>query len=84
MKDPVKADLLCPKEDLPFGTKRLCVDTNYYETFNQNHVDIVDVAIDPIVEATPSGIRTQTREFACDAIVFATGFDAITGALPLL
>ena len=81
VKDPRKAEILSPKGDLPFGAKRLCVDSNYYETFNQNHVDIVDVAIDPIVEATPSGIRTQTREFACDAIVFATGFDAMTGAL---
>lgn len=81
VKDPRKAEILCPKDDLPFGTKRLCVDSDYYDTFNQSHVDIVDVAADPIVEATPAGVRTQSREMACDAIVFATGFDAMTGAL---
>lgn len=81
VKDPRKAEALCPKDDLPFGTKRLCVDSRYYETFNLPHVDIVDVSADPIVEATPTGIRTKSRQFDCDAIVFATGFDAMTGAL---
>ena len=81
VKDPVKADLLCPKEDLPFGTKRLCVDTNYYETFNRDNVDLVDVKANPITEVTPNGLRTTTSEHELDAIIFATGFDAMTGAL---
>lgn len=81
VKDPHKAEVLCPKDDLPFGTKRLCVDSKYYDTFNQPHVDIVDIGVDPLMEATSSGIRTQGREIDCDAIVFATGFDAMTGAL---
>jgi len=81
VKDPRKAAILCPKDDLPFGTKRLCVDTNYYETFNRDNVDIVDVSATPLEEATTSGLRTTEREYEFDAIVFATGFDAMTGAL---
>ncbi len=81
VKDPVKADLLCPKSDLPFGTKRLCVDSDYYETFNRPNVDLVDVKADPIIEVTPTGLRTKSREYQLDTIVFATGFDAMTGAL---
>jgi cyclohexanone monooxygenase len=81
VRDPATAELLCPRDDLPFGTKRLCVDTNYYDTFNRPNVSLVDVRSDPIVEVTPAGLRTGTREFPLDVIVFATGFDAMTGAL---
>ena len=81
VRDPATAELLCPREDLPFGTKRLCVDTNYYATFNRPNVSLVDVRADPIVEVTPEGVRTGTREFPLDVLVFATGFDAMTGAL---
>jgi cyclohexanone monooxygenase len=81
VSDPATADLLCPKDDLPFGTKRLCVDTGYYETFNRPNVSLVDVKADPIFEITAGGLRTQAREFPLDLIVFATGFDAMTGAL---
>lgn len=81
VQDPDKAELLCPKDDLPFGGKRLCVDSHYYETFNREHVDIVDAAAHPILEATATGVRTDEREYAVDAIVFATGFDAMSGAL---
>lgn len=81
VKDPVKAELLCPKDDLPFGGKRLCVDSQYYETFNRDNVDLVDIKADPLVEATAQGLRTGSREFEFDIIVFATGFDAMTGAL---
>jgi cyclohexanone monooxygenase len=82
VKDPAKAELLCPKGDLPFGTKRLCVDTDYYQSFNLPHVDLVDVKADPLVEATPTGLRTQSgKAFPLDMIVFATGFDAMTGAM---
>jgi cyclohexanone monooxygenase len=81
VRDAATADLLCPKDDLPFGTKRLCVDTDYYQTFNRPNVSLVDVKADPIVEATATGLRTGTREFPLDMIVFATGFDAMTGAM---
>jgi cyclohexanone monooxygenase len=81
VQDPAVAELLIPKPDLPFGTKRLCVDTNYYETFNRPNVALVDVKASPIEEITPYGLRTQDREFELDMIVLATGFDAMTGAL---
>jgi cyclohexanone monooxygenase len=81
VQDPAVADILIPKADLPFGTKRLCVDTNYYETFNRPNVSLVDVKASPIEEITPYGLRTQDREFELDMIVLATGFDAMTGAL---
>ena len=81
VKDPVKAELLCPKDDLPFGGKRLCVDSDYYECFNHEHVDIVDAKAHPVIGATVTGIYTDEREYAVDAIVFATGFDAMSGAL---
>ncbi|MGY2067255.1 flavin-containing monooxygenase [Blastococcus sp. SYSU DS0619] len=78
--DPEVARLLQPT-DHPFGTKRPCLGTNYYETFNLPHVRLVDVRKDPIVEITPKGLRTAVEEFEFDALVFATGFDAMTGAL---
>ncbi len=78
---PAIAEILAPK-DHPIGTKRLCLDTNYYETYNRNNVSLVDVKHDPIVEITASGLRTASTEHGpFDAIVFATGFDAMTGAL---
>ncbi|MCW5654368.1 NAD(P)/FAD-dependent oxidoreductase [Hydrogenophaga sp.] len=82
VKDPATAELLCPKDDLPFGTKRLCVDSDYYQTFNRPNVSLVDVKADPLVEATPTGLRTRSgKDYPLDMIVFATGFDAMTGAL---
>ena len=81
VKDPAKAEILCPKPDLPFGTKRMCVDTHYYETFNRDNVDLVDVKAHPITEITPTGLRTTQGHHELDVIVFATGFDAMTGAL---
>jgi cyclohexanone monooxygenase len=81
VKDPRTAELLAPK-DHPIGTKRLCLDTNYYETYNRPNVTLVDVRSDPIAEITPTGLRTEGGQaFELDAIVFATGFDAMTGAL---
>jgi cyclohexanone monooxygenase len=80
VKDPATAELLCPK-DYPFATKRLCVDTNYFETFNRDNVSLVDVKSAPIEEITPAGLRTRDAEYAFDCLVFATGFDAMTGAL---
>jgi cyclohexanone monooxygenase len=81
VKDPAVAELLAPK-DHPIGTKRLCLDTNYYETYNRDNVTLVNARATPIEELTETGLRTtdgQNYEF--DAIVFATGFDAMTGAL---
>jgi cyclohexanone monooxygenase len=80
VKDPETAALLTPT-DHPFGTKRLCLDTNYFDTFNQPHVHLVSVRDNPIERITPKGIIAGGKEYEFDAIVFATGFDAMTGAL---
>jgi cyclohexanone monooxygenase len=81
VRDPRTAELLCPKSELPFGTKRLCVDSGYYETFNRPNVALVDVKAAPIEEVTTRGLRTSEGEHELDILVFATGFDAMTGAL---
>jgi cyclohexanone monooxygenase len=78
--DPEVAERLSPRNH-PFGTKRPCLDTNYYATYNRADVTLIDVGSTPIVEITTNGIRTTTDEFELDAIVFATGFDAMTGPL---
>ena len=78
--DPDVAEALSPRNH-PFGTKRPCLDTNYYATFNRDDVTLVDLRATPIVEITPSGIRTSESEYELDAIVFATGFDAMTGPI---
>jgi cyclohexanone monooxygenase len=80
VKDPRTAELLCPI-DHPIGTKRLILDTGYYETYNRDNVTLVDIRSKPITEITPSGLRTADADYALDAIVFATGFDAMTGAM---
>jgi cyclohexanone monooxygenase len=80
VKDPATAELLAPK-GYPIGTKRICVDTEYFATYNRPNVKLVDVRAAPITEITPAGVRTADAEYALDVIVFATGFDAMTGAL---
>jgi cyclohexanone monooxygenase len=80
VRDPAVADLLCPR-DYPLGTKRLCVDTDYYATFNRDNVTLVDIRKSPIEAITRHGLRTETAEYRLDSLVFATGFDAMTGAL---
>jgi len=80
IKDPAVAELLCPK-DVPIGAKRLCIDTGYYETFNRANVRLVDLKENPIREIRVDGLVAGEESFALDAIVFATGFDAMTGAL---
>ncbi|MSP01354.1 MAG: NAD(P)/FAD-dependent oxidoreductase [Acetobacteraceae bacterium] len=80
VRDQNVAELLAPK-DHPIGTKRLCLDTNYYETYNRDNVTLVDVRSAPIQEITPAGVKTADADYELDAIVFATGFDAMTGAL---
>ena len=78
--DPEVAEALAPK-DHPFGSKRLCVDIDYFETYNRPNVALVDLKKTPIVDFTPRGIRTTEGDHELDTIVFATGFDAMTGAL---
>ena len=80
VKDPALAELLTPRT-YPLGTKRLCVDTGYYDTFNRDNVTLVDVRTAPIEEITPEGLRTRTGTDTFDRLVFATGFDAMTGTL---
>ena len=80
VNDPEVAETLCPY-DYPIGTKRLCLDTNYYETFNLPHVRLVDLRKTPIAMITEKGVDTSEESFEFDAIVFATGFDAMTGAI---
>ncbi len=80
VRDPRTAALLAPN-DHPIGTKRLCLDTNYYETYNRDNVTLVDVRSRPIQQITETGVRTADADYELDAIVFATGFDAMTGAL---
>ena len=80
VKDPAVAATLSP-QSYPLGTKRICVDSGYYDTFNRANVQLVDVKKTPIECLTPTGIRTSASEFKLDAIVFATGYDALTGAL---
>ncbi|WJY42013.1 NAD(P)/FAD-dependent oxidoreductase [Streptomyces sp. P9-2B-2] len=77
--DPETAETLSPST-FPFGTKRPCLDTGYYATYNKPHVRVVDLTRTPIVEITPRGIRISDREHAVDVIPFATGFDALTGS----
>lgn len=78
--DPDVAEKLCPRNH-PIGTKRICVDTGYFETFNRDNVLLVDVARDPIESITRTGLRTQQATYEFDVLVLATGFDAMTGAL---
>ena len=80
VRDPALAEALTPR-DYPLGTKRLCVDTDYYATFNRDNVTLVDLRRTPIAAITPHGVRTSDAEYAVDSLVFATGFDAMTGAL---
>ncbi|MER2535612.1 MAG: NAD(P)/FAD-dependent oxidoreductase [Rhizobiaceae bacterium] len=83
VKDPVLAEKLIPW-DYPIGTKRICVDTDYYATYNRDNVTLVDVRAAPIEAITETGIRTADGEYEVDAIIFATGYDAMTGALTRL
>ena len=80
VNDPEIADLLCPT-DHPFGTKRLCVDSDYYEVYNRDNVTLVDIKHAPIERMTKRGLVTDGTEYELDAIMFAIGFDAMTGPL---
>ena len=79
VNDPETAEKLLPR-DHPFASKRALIDTNYFDTYNRDNVDLVDIRHFPIEEITPTGLRTADgQEFEVDIIVFATGYDAMTG-----
>jgi cation diffusion facilitator CzcD-associated flavoprotein CzcO len=78
VKDPETAEKLVPT-DHPFSSKRALIDTDYFDTYNRDNVTLVDIRHAPIQEITPRGIRTEDEEYDLDIIVFATGFDAMTG-----
>ena len=80
VKDPAVAEKLIPTS-YPYGTKRQPLDTNYFETFNKSNVTLVDVNETPIERITATGVKTSRQEFPLDILVFATGFDAMTGPL---
>jgi cyclohexanone monooxygenase len=80
VKDPKVAALLSPT-DHPLGTKRICVDTDYYATYNRDNVELIDLRASPIVEITEWGVRTTAAHYELDSLIFATGFDAMTGSL---
>ena len=80
VKDAKTAEALQPN-DHPIGTKRICVDIDYFETYNRPNVRLVDLKETPIAEISPTGARTADETFEFDALVFATGFDAMTGTL---
>ena len=79
VKDPAIAEKLIPKNH-GFGTRRVPLETNYYETFNQENVELIDVNDTPIQSITENGIQTNLCEYNFDIIIYATGFDAITGS----
>jgi cyclohexanone monooxygenase len=80
VKDPEVAESLSPR-GYPLGCKRPVLDANYFETFNLDHVTLVDLRNDPIEEVTPTGVRTAKQFVELDVLILATGFDAMTGAL---
>jgi cyclohexanone monooxygenase len=81
VSDPAVADLLCPT-DHPFAAKRLCVDHGYYETFNRDNVELVDIRGNPVARITPRGVELESGDtYEVDVIVYAIGYDAMSGAL---
>jgi cyclohexanone monooxygenase len=80
VKDPATAKLLQPTT-YPIGTKRICIDTDYFKTFNRPNVTLVDIKSDPIEEILPNAVRAGAKDYEIDALVLATGFDAMTGSV---
>jgi cation diffusion facilitator CzcD-associated flavoprotein CzcO len=78
VKDPLVADRLIPK-DHGFGTRRLPLESGYYEVYNRANVRLVDINATPIERITPHGLRTSAEDFAFDVLIYATGFDGVTG-----
>jgi cation diffusion facilitator CzcD-associated flavoprotein CzcO len=83
VNDPKVADKLIPR-DHGFGVQRLPLETWYFEAYNRDNVHLVDLSETPLVRVTEKGLRTSARDYECDIIVYATGFDAITGAYDLI
>ena len=79
VNDPKIAEMLIPK-DHGFGTRRVPQETYYYEVYNQANVELISMLDDPIQRITPRGIKTKKKDFEFDVIIYATGFDAVTGA----
>ena len=79
IEDPAIADLLTPDEF--FGCKRLCAGTNYYEAYNRDNVTLIDVKKCGIERLTPTGLRAEGKDYDLNAIIYATGFDAMTGSV---
>ena len=79
VNDPTIADKLTPKNH-GFGTRRVPLETGYYEVYNQDNVELVDVLEAPIERITPKGVETRDAEYELDILIYATGFDAITGS----
>lgn len=80
VRDPRTAEDLIPT-DHPIGTKRICTDSGYFETYNRDNVELVNLRREPITEITSWGVKTSTGSYELDVLVMATGFDALTGAL---
>jgi cation diffusion facilitator CzcD-associated flavoprotein CzcO len=80
VKDPAVAEMLVPRDHM-FGSKRLPCESGYYEVFNRDNVLLVDVKKAPIERITPTGLKTEDAEYQLDVIIFATGYDAVTGSL---
>jgi len=80
VEDPETAKLLQPNSH-PIGTKRICIDSEYFSTFNRPNVTLVDIKSNPIEEITANAVRTGGKEYEVDALVLATGFDAMTGSV---
>jgi cyclohexanone monooxygenase len=80
VKDPETARRLQPNSH-PIGTKRICIDTDYFATFNRPNVTLVDIKSNPIEEILPHGLRAGGKDYEIDALVLATGFDAMTGSV---
>ena len=80
VNDPVAAEMLVPKDHM-FGSKRLPCESGYYEVYNQDNVLLVDVREAPIERITPNGLKTRDADYELDVIIFATGYDAVTGSL---
>src|SRR5690606_10157357 len=78
VKDPKVAEILIPK-DHGFGMKRVPLETNYFDAYNQDNVKLVDLRATPIERITPKGVKTTAAEIALDILIYATGFDAVTG-----
>ena len=80
VKDKETAEILCPRS-YPIGTKRICIDTGYFETYNRENVKLVDISKKPIQRLVADGIIVDDKLYAFDSIIFATGFDAMTGSI---